>query len=135
MPSRFQRPCLDCGTLTLDSRCDNCNRKRLQKLERSESHQARQAARRQRKSILYSYEYQKRSKPIRESASHCYLCGEPLGAARQIDHVFPSMLNESPLAPTHPQCNQKKSGRDYDPNEWSDGIEIAKLYFPVRLKR
>lgn len=125
MPSRFQRPCLDCGKLSLNSRCDYCNRKRELRLERDGSR------RRQRKSILYSYEYQKRSKPIRESASHCYLCGDPLAPGEvQVDHVYPSMMQNSPLAPAHPQCNRKKSNKDYDPKEYPNGIRIAALYLP-----
>ena len=124
---RFQRPCLDCGTLSLDSRCDSCSRKRELRLDNIDRRQAR----REKKARLYGYEYQKRSKPIRETATNCYLCGDPLPpGATQVDHVYPSLGAESPLAPTHGVCNRKKSGKDYDPSEWREGIKIARQYVP-----
>lgn len=125
---RFQRPCLDCGTLSMESRCEKCSNARELKFANSE----RGLARRERKRSLYGYEYQKRSKPIRESATNCYLCGDPLppGGA-QVDHVFPSLGTDSPLAPAHGGCNRKKSGKDYDPNQWKKGLKIARLYIPI----
>ena len=115
---RHPRPCLECGKLSLDNRCEDCNkqfkakeRKRLQSLPKLRD-----------KSAYYDSTFRKQAKAIRESATHCYLCSQSLwdlsGAflGVEVDHVYPSKGNASPLLPAHPSCNKSKGKRDFDPN-------------------
>lgn len=115
---RFQRPCLDCGKLSFENRCEKCSqlwasnqRKRLASLPKRID-----------KSTYYGPQYQRARKEIISNSTTCFLCKQPLGgegegARTEVDHLFPSMGADSPLVAVHRFCNRKKSGNDYDPNE------------------
>ena len=57
----------------------------------------------------YKGDYQARAKAVRESATHCWLCGEPAreGDPWQADHIYPGR-SDSPLAPAHRSCNVRR---------------------------
>ena len=124
---KFKKPCLECGALSYETRCPT----HLAQYQARRSERFQSINRKEKKKFLYSADYQRRAKPIRETATHCYLCGQPFTdrSQIQIDHCFSSRA-DTPLAPTHATCNREKSNNDYDPNQWPEGVEIAKKYFP-----
>lgn len=97
-----------CGTLSRESYCEKC---------RGDLSRTRQRARdadpnyRLKKKTLYTTEYKRQAKKLRELGGTCHLCGEyvPPGVG-EADHVIPSQP-DSPLAVTHRKCNQKKSNK------------------------
>ena len=116
---RFQRPCLDCGTLSLGNRCDSC----LENYKAKETKRLSALPKLRDKSLYYNSDYRKQSKLIRESATHCYLCGKPLEVRDgklivQVDHVFPTLGTASPLLPSHPQCNRSKGNKDFSKEDF-----------------
>lgn len=98
-----QRPCLDCGRLSATgNRCEPCRLENGRRLD---------AKRDQSKRQHYSGDYRRRAKAVRESATHCWICGD---TARpndpwQADHVVPGEP-DSPLLPAHRSCNIRKGG-------------------------
>ena len=133
---KFKKPCLECGALSYETRCPT----HLAQYQARRSERFQSISRKEKKKFLYSADYQRRAKPLRETATHCYLCGEPFTDRTQIqiDHCFPSMASthlatsyaHESLAPSHATCNRAKSNRDYDPSEWPRGISVAKKYLP-----
>ena len=98
----FAKPCLDCGTLT---RTGN----------RCEKHQAILMAgidARKQERIHYKGDYQARAKAVRDSATHCWLCGEPRRSNDPFtaDHVQPGNP-DSPLMPAHRSCNSRRGNK------------------------
>lgn len=85
------RPCLTCGKLTTNSRCEPCDKQ-------AHAH--------------YRGDYARRAKHIRETAIRCHLCGQgykqddPWTA----DHLIPGST-KSPLLPAHRSCNSRKHNR------------------------
>ena len=98
----FAKPCLDCGELTRNG-------------NRCPSHQgiinakvnARKAER-----IHYKGDYSARAKAVRDTATHCWLCGEParVGDPWTADHVYPGDP-ASPLMPAHKSCNSSRGNK------------------------
>jgi hypothetical protein len=124
---KFKKPCLDCGSLSYENRCPrHMSIYNARRAERFNS-----INRKEKKKNLYTPEYQRAAKQLRQSATNCYLCGEAFTDRTQIqiDHVFPSRA-DTPLAPSHATCNRTKSDTPYDPLAWPNGVEIAKKYFP-----
>jgi uncharacterized C2H2 Zn-finger protein len=106
----FNKPCLDCGALSKKTRCPSCQKGYLEKKDREGGYQ-----RRGRKAHLYGGDYTKRAKQVRATAIICHLCG---GGAREgapwvweADHLYPELGNNSPLAPAHRVCNQKRGNK------------------------
>lgn len=98
----FAKPCLDCGVLT---RTGN----------RCEKHQAIIEAKvnaRKAQRTLYKGDYKARAKAVRESATHCWLCGEPFTDRTQIqaDHVEAGNP-DSVLLPAHAACNARRGDK------------------------
>ena len=124
---KFKKPCLECGSLSYENRCP----RHLSQYNARRAERFNSINRKEKKRNLYNAEYQRQSKQLRETATNCYLCGEPFidRTQIQIDHCFPSRP-DTPLAPTHATCNRAKSNRDYDPTHYPHGVEIAKKYFP-----
>jgi hypothetical protein len=108
MPHRFMKPCLDCGQLSRNNRCDTHQAVINQKKERKRDTPERRAKKR----TYYNADYQRRAKLVRQTATLCHLCGEGprIGDPWEADHVYPGDPN-SPLLPAHRTCNNKKSNR------------------------
>lgn len=129
---RLPRPCLDCGVLTTNpSRCD---RHQADADQRRAYRQANNLQRKEKKTRLYSKDYQLRAKRIRETATVCYLCLEHKRAddPLQVDHLYPELFDSSPLLPAHRSCNNRKGNTPLDelnPNEWP-GLDNALRMFP-----
>ena len=94
---RFHKPCLDCGKLSVNSRCD----------EHSAAAETRRASGRVRPH--YSGTYRARAKKVREQAVSCWICkeGARVGDPWQADHYLPGDL-DSPLLPAHRSCNIRR---------------------------
>ena len=95
------RPCLDCGELIGEgSRCLRCNSKYQSVIER------RRYGKRDRSK--YQGSYTRRAKLVRQSATHCWICGEGqrLDDPFQADHIFDTP--DSPLAAAHRSCNASR---------------------------
>lgn len=118
MPYRFQRPCLDCGELSLSNRCERHQevhargeRRRLDSLPKKSKEE---------KAKYYDREYRARAKEVKANALECYLCGKLFSSFEkqnnkiQADHVYPSLGNESPILAAHPSCNRQKGKKDFD---------------------
>lgn len=92
------RPCLDCGKLGTESRCDECRKaaERIRSRERGTRPH-------------YAGDYRRRAALVRENASLCWICGDATrpGDPWQADHVIPGDPT-SPLAAAHRSCNIKR---------------------------
>ena len=121
---RFQRPCLDCGELSENNRCqrhqevhDRRQRRRLDSLPKKSSED---------KSRFYNSEFRAKAKQVKDSAVACYLCGNRFSHTEkqtgkvQADHVYPSLGNESPILAAHATCNRSKGKKDFDPKDFPD---------------
>lgn len=98
----FAKPCLDCGTLTR-----NGNRCEIHQGIIDAKVNARKAER-----IHYKGDYKARAKAVRDSATHCWLCGEGYRPTDPFtaDHVQPGNP-ESPLMPAHKSCNSRRGNK------------------------
>lgn len=98
----FAKPCLECGVLTRHG-------------NRCEKHQAIINAKvnaRKAQREHYKGDYRQRAKLVRETATHCWLCGEGWRANDPFtaDHVEPGNP-ESLLFPAHKSCNSRRGNR------------------------
>jgi hypothetical protein len=100
---RFQKPCLDCGALSLESRCET-HRKRVEQL--------RDVRRAEKKKTLYNSSYRKAASIIRATAIICHICGDGarLSDPWQADHLDAGNP-DSPLAAAHRSCNAKRGDK------------------------
>lgn len=104
--ARFMQPCLDCGKLSRNgSRCELHQRVK-------EAEWDRPKAARKKATGQYSGSYRRKARQVRETATHCWLCGggPREGDPMQADHVFPGDPL-SPLAPAHRSCNAARGNR------------------------
>ena len=109
MPPRFAKPCVKCGTLnkTGASLCGGCESLALARKEANPDRRAK-------KRFLYGGDYSRKAQTIRQTATHCYLCGEAFqpGDKIEADHLIPALGNKSPLGGAHPHCNREKGNRE-----------------------
>ena len=100
---KFQKPCLDCGKLSYESRCE---------LHRRQVQQLRDVRRAEHKKTYYNTDYRKRAKIVRETAIVCHICGDGarLNDPWQADHVQPGEV-ASELRPAHRSCNIARSNK------------------------
>lgn len=101
----FNKPCLGCGVLVRGvSYCGPCQPPKRTTPQRDAK-----------KRELYGGTYKARAKQVRDTATHCYLCGQPFTHTDQIeaDHIDPTLGHHSPLAPAHRICNRNKSNRPH----------------------
>jgi hypothetical protein len=103
---RFNKACLDCGTLSPNGYCDNCRRRR---------EQARTAdpIRKAHKAEMYGSRYRKLARALKATATTCHLCGQGYRPDDpwEADHLYPEMGADSPLAPAHRSCNQSRGNK------------------------
>jgi len=68
--------------------------------------------RRQRKAQMYDTQYRKMAKFIRDTATHCHICGEGarINDPWEADHLVPGDPS-SQLAPAHRTCNRIRSNK------------------------
>ena len=100
---KFKKPCLDCGALSYESRCDIHARKVAQLKDiRRAGH----------KKALYNKDYKKAAKAVRETAIVCHLCGDGARASDpwQADHIKAGDPT-SPLAAAHRSCNASRGNK------------------------
>ena len=105
---KFQKPCIQCGTLSRDATCKQCHLKKERARDRIRDADPQRQIK---KATLYNSSYRRQSKLLRERGGICYLCGEvvPPGVG-QADHIEPSNP-QSPLAITHAFCNQSRGNK------------------------
>jgi len=101
----FNKPCLKCGQLTRASYCDGCRPVKVDSPERKAKKQA-----------LYGGDYRRRARAVKSSATHCHLCNKPFeyGDRVEADHLIPGDP-DSPLAPAHRICNQRRGDKPLQP--------------------
>jgi hypothetical protein len=94
------KPCLDCGRLSPNSRCAECQAIRSRKQDLARGPRPH-----------YAGDYRKRAKAVREAPGPCWLCGEgeKINDLWQADHVVPGDPN-SLLAKAHRSCNIRRGG-------------------------
>ena len=109
----IQRPCLNCGTLTTQTRCPTCTT-----IHNRTRNKPKPAHRRG--------NYKQRAKQIVKQATHCWLCGEGarINDPFTADHVIAGDIH-SPLLPAHRTCNSRRGNRD--PIEW------MRVHHPERI--
>jgi hypothetical protein len=98
----FRKPCLKCNQLTTDgSYCRACRPVRVESPER-----------RARKAQLYNSDYRRQAKQLKATATHCHICNRAFeyGDRVEADHLIPGEKN-SPLAPSHRVCNQRRGNK------------------------
>ena len=104
----FNKPCIECGTLSRATRCPQ----HQQAHDQAKAARQDTPARRAKKAALYNPAYKRQAQWIRNTAIACHLCG---GGAKpgdpwQADHIVPSDPN-SPLAPAHRSCNARRGNK------------------------
>jgi hypothetical protein len=100
MPIR--RPCIECRRLTTETtRCPTCQGKREAIRNASRPH--------------YKGDYPERARLVRETATHCHICGEGPreGDPWTADHVFGP--DSDVLAAAHRSCNSSRGAREQRP--------------------
>ena len=105
--TRFPKPCLVCGVLTKGlNRCD------AHQLEWQAIENLRLKEMKARRPKLYTTEYNKQAKIIRETALFCHLCKEPArpNDPWTADHIIAGDV-DSPLAPAHRSCNSRRGNK------------------------
>ena len=105
----FKKPCLDCGALSYESRCE-IHRRRVQQL--------RDIKRAEHKKNYYNSDYRKRAAFVRQTAIICHICGDGarVNDPWQADHLEPGN-SLSPLAAAHRSCNASRGNKPLD-NRW-----------------
>jgi hypothetical protein len=104
----FNKPCLNCGQLSKGSRCPDCQGQ----LNRIRNRAQDTPERRAKKALYYNKDYHRRAKIVRDTATHCHLCGKGARANDpwQADHLDPGNPN-SILLPAHRSCNASRGNK------------------------
>lgn len=97
------KPCLDCGKLSPGTRCPDCRRARDRQRNATRPH--------------YQGDYQRRRAALKATATHCWICREPLTGepwpsprSTTADHVVPGDPS-SELRAAHLACNSSRGAR------------------------
>lgn len=104
--SRFPKPCIDCGALTLGGNRCQIHQQRIDDLATARRNSVK-------KSLgTYSGDYRRRAKAVRESAIICHLCGEGarVNDPWEADHLIAGDPR-SELAAAHRSCNQRRGNK------------------------
>ena len=104
MTGRFNRPCLTCGVLTkAGTYCDTHKPVKVDTPERVAKKRAR-----------YDTTYQRLAKHVRQTTTHCHICGggpRP-GDPWEADHIYPNNPEHKyTLAGAHRSCNQQRGNK------------------------
>ena len=106
----FNKPCLICGVLSRETRCEQHKRKpSTESQKRKDADPVRKA----RKKALYgNKEYQAYRAQILATATHCHICKKAfvLGDKVEADHIIAGHP-QSPLLPAHRLCNQRRGNK------------------------
>ena len=121
MRNRFPRPCLTCGTPTgQGSYCPAHTKPKTDTPQRKAK-----------KREQYNADYHRLAKHVRETATHCWICG---GGPRphdpwQADHITPGDLAGG-LAAAHRSCNAKRGNKPVPPRgrEGGDPSRAGKIF-------
>ena len=106
---KFNKPCIDCGKLSRNTRCEQHtaqhNRAKQQRHDKD-------PARLERKKALYNPLYRKRAAWVRATATHCHICKQAFqpGDRIQADHLEAGNPN-SELLPAHSRCNASRGNK------------------------
>lgn len=103
---RFNKPCLACGSLSKENYCDTC-KKAIQRRRDTDP------IRVERKRGLYGPNYRRLAPIVKANATNCHLCGKGFieGDPWEADHLYPTLLDASPLVPAHRSCNQARGNK------------------------
>ena len=103
---RFNKPCLNCGRLSLNNYCDGCAKAREKQRDSDPIRVAR-------KRELYGPRYRRLAKEVKANATQCHICKEGYKANDpwEADHLDPTLGDQSPLAPSHRSCNQARGNK------------------------
>jgi hypothetical protein len=103
---RFNKPCLACGTLSLNNYCEPCDKSRKKERDTDPIRVAR-------KKELYGPRYRRLAKIVRDNATQCHICheGYRVDDPWEADHLYPDLGDASPLAPAHRTCNQQRGNK------------------------
>jgi 5-methylcytosine-specific restriction protein A len=104
---RFPKPCVVCGQLTQGAnRCDT-HQAEWQTLENLRIKEMKA-----RRPPLYTSQYRKAAKVIRETALFCHICKEPARPNDPFtaDHLIAGNV-DSPLAAAHRSCNSRRGNK------------------------
>jgi len=106
--TRFRKPCLECGKLSFENRCET--HQAIYKTKRAERYNS--IARKEKKKLLYGGDYQKRRAAVLANAVRCHICREYFKAGDKIDadHLIPGNPN-SDLMPAHASCNRSRGNK------------------------
>lgn len=105
----FNKPCLDCGTLSRASRCPEHTAQRNATTNRLRDNDP---ARKEKKRLLYDSHYRKQAKWVRDTATTCHLCGKGTNPNDpwEADHVDAGNTSSQLLA-AHRSCNQSRGNK------------------------
>ena len=102
MPSPFPKPCIRCGTLSVNNLCD------FHMAQMKAKDNARGNARKARTN-QYGGAYKKLAQIIRQTAEVCHICGQGYrpNDPFEADHLTPGIevVSLGQLAPAHRSCN------------------------------
>lgn len=103
---RFNKPCLNCGELGLNNYCDVCAKAIARRRDADPIRVAR-------KKTLYGPNYRRLAPIVKANATQCHICGEGYkpGDPWEADHIDPTLGDNSPLAPAHRGCNQRRGNK------------------------
>lgn len=112
MSHRFLKPCLECGQLSRNNRCDT----HQATIDRAKEKRRDTPERRAKKKLYYNSDYQRRARHVRQTAEVCHICGQGAreGDGWQADHLIPGDPT-SPLLPAHRSCNAKRGNKPLTP--------------------
>jgi len=103
---RFNKPCLGCGSLSLNNYCDVC----AKAIERKRDSDPTRVAR---KRALYGPNYRRLAPTVKANATQCHICKEGYRPDDpwEADHLYPHLGDASPLASAHRSCNQRRGNK------------------------
>ena len=129
----IQRPCLSCGELTTNTRCDDCRRAHDRE---AEAVRYARDGRRQRREGHESAAWRRLSKKARKMQDFCNLCGRRANELEhyerlELDHLpaaFWKYYNNKPILLTDVQvlcntCNNKLGSSRPGSERWNEWLE------------
>ena len=111
MTGRFNKPCLECGTLSKGNYCPQHGIRNGSRSKAKAQAYEQKPDRVAKKRLLYGPEYRKIAKQFKQTEQICHICKTPIpqGVATA-DHLTPGDP-ASRLLPAHPKCNSSRGNR------------------------